>query len=225
MLAVCLLWLLSLQAASAGPIEDADVAIERHEFTSALAILRPLAAQGLPEAQLRIGNLYSAGQGVQRNGNEALKWYLKAAKQGYGPAELALALNYFLGRIVERNSTEAVKWARLAAAHGDVVAEGMLGYAYDTGDGVAKDDMEGTKWDQMAAQHGDPSAQMRLAQRYRDGRGVKMDLVDSYMWFSIATEKIGADAVRSRDEVAKKMTSEQISEAQQLVRSWRPEEP
>lgn len=45
------------------------------------------ANSGNTEAQFKLGSAYDSGQSVTRNGNEALKWYLKAAEAGNAEAQ------------------------------------------------------------------------------------------------------------------------------------------
>ncbi|MGB7582385.1 MAG: tetratricopeptide repeat protein, partial [Sedimentisphaerales bacterium] len=41
------------------------------------------ANKGYPSAQFKLGEMYSKGNGVQQDCNEAFKWFVKAAEQGY----------------------------------------------------------------------------------------------------------------------------------------------
>ena len=50
--------------AFAGPFEDALAAYDRHEYGTALQLMRPLAEQGSAEAQNGMGALYYHGYGV-----------------------------------------------------------------------------------------------------------------------------------------------------------------
>lgn len=52
----------------------------------ALSIWKPLAEGGDKNAQYHIGHMYSNGQGVAKNNEEALKWYSLAASQGHETA-------------------------------------------------------------------------------------------------------------------------------------------
>ena len=57
---------------------------------------------------------------------------------------------------------------------------------------------------------------------YRNGEGVPQDLVQAYKWFDVAVAQ-GVEMARTgRDRAAKQMTTEQIGEAQRLVRDLRP---
>jgi TPR repeat protein len=95
--------------------------------------------------------------------------------------------------------------------------------------GVPQDYAEAVKWYRKAADQGLPPAQSNLAGMYYFGRGVPQDYVRAHLWFNLAAAGYTASetdrrdfAVKSRDELAKKMTSEQIAEAQKLAREWKP---
>ena len=78
----------------------------------------------------------------------------------------------------------------------------------------------------LAADQGLAGAQGTLGNLYRNGLGVPQGYVVAHMWFSL----VGAQSsgfsreacVDARDEVAARMTSEQIAEAQRLAREWKP---
>jgi len=57
--------------------------------------LQLAAEQGLPEAQTRFGQLLLEGRGVERNPQEAVRWFTRAAR-----AEHSMAMN-MLGRCYE----------------------------------------------------------------------------------------------------------------------------
>ncbi len=77
------------------------------------------------------------------------------------------------------------------------------------------------------AEHGDASAQSFLGIMYVEGLGVPQDYSKAHMWYNLAASRLppGVEhdiAVKNRDNVAKKMTPAQVSEAQKLAREWRP---
>ena len=76
------------------------------------------AAQGLAEAQCRLGLCYSTPNnlGVDLNPREATKWFRKAAEQGNARAQFFLGLGYIQGIGVTKNRQEGIKWLRRAAA-------------------------------------------------------------------------------------------------------------
>ncbi len=59
--------------------------------------------------------LYARGAGIPRNSEEAVKWYLKAAKQGQVDAQFDLATAYFMGdRGVAKDDKTAFVWLTIA---------------------------------------------------------------------------------------------------------------
>ena len=55
---------------------------EARDWEAALRLVKPLAEQGHAEAQFNLGYMYTLGNGVAQDDEEALKWYLLAAEQG-----------------------------------------------------------------------------------------------------------------------------------------------
>ena len=53
---------------------------------------------------------------------------------------------------------------------------------------------------------------------YGKGQGVPMNDVRAHMWFNLAAVKGDADAVKNRDIAAKRLTPQQMAEAQKLAR-------
>jgi TPR repeat protein len=103
-----------------------------------------------------------------------------------------------------------------------------LGVRYLLGEGVAKDATEGVKWMSKAAEQGNAEAQYNLGVCYAKGDGVAKDDVTAYMWTNLAAAS-GAKSAKSaksakelRELLEKKMTAEQIAEAQLLSRDWKP---
>lgn len=60
---------------------EADTYIHKKEYEQAINIVEPLAKQGIPWAQLRLGIAYEYGQGKPQNAPAALEWYRKVATQ------------------------------------------------------------------------------------------------------------------------------------------------
>ena len=66
--------------ATAGQFEDGFAAYERGDYAAAVALFRPLAEQGVAEAQFNLGWLYELGWGgVPKDYAEAARWYRLAA--------------------------------------------------------------------------------------------------------------------------------------------------
>lgn len=63
-LAVILIALSLVAPGSAGPLEDANAAIKRRDYPTAVRLIRPLAEQGDANAQYTLGVFYDNGLGV-----------------------------------------------------------------------------------------------------------------------------------------------------------------
>ena len=55
-----------------------------------------------------------------------------------------------------------------------------------------------------------------------DGRGVPQDFIQAHFWANIAATDGDAEAAKVRDRAAVLMTRDQIAQAQELARNWRP---
>ncbi|MDA7538297.1 sel1 repeat family protein, partial [Akkermansiaceae bacterium] len=96
------------------------------------------------------------------------------------------------------------------------------GSVYWKGEGVPEDKAESLKWYRKAADQGDAEAQFILGVAYGNGEGVPEDYIQSYMWINLATAKNHdhEDAKKVKVLLSKKMTPEQIAEAQKLSTQW-----
>ena len=121
-----------------------------------------------------------------------------------------------LGVAVPQDYEEAA--VRHFAEQGDAGAQFKLGTMYDQGTTVPQDYKEAVKWYRMAAEQGVADAQLNLGVMYYLGTGVTQDYVISYMWGSLAAAS-GEKAVKLVDLAAKKITPQQISDAQEMARN------
>jgi len=72
------------------------------------------------------------------------------------------------------------------------------------------------------ANHNDADAQYMLGYMYALGEGVVQDYVKAHKWLNIATSQGKKGARAARDKVARRMSRNQITQAQQLARNWKP---
>ena len=112
----------------------------------------------------------------------------------------------------------AINAWRLAAATGNARAQLNLGVMYAKGQGVAQDYAEAFKWYRLAAEQGDADAQYSLGVMYDEGQGVTQNHVRAYTWWSLSAASGQTNAKRVRELAAKNMTSQQILEAQKMIR-------
>ena len=106
------------------------------------------------------------------------------------------------------------------AEQGDAQSQASLGWLYANGDGVPEDDAEAVRWYRLSAEQGDAAAQYNLGWMYANGDGVPGDRVYAYMWFNLSAAQGDEGARERKDRVERRMTREQITEAQRLSREW-----
>jgi uncharacterized protein len=104
------------RAVIAGPIEDATAAFKHGEYTTVLRLLRPLANDGVGQAQYELGFLYYNGFGVPQDYVQAAEWYRIAADQGIAKAQHDLGVMYLSGQGVPQDYVLAHMWFNLAGS-------------------------------------------------------------------------------------------------------------
>ena len=77
-----------------------------------------------------------------------------------------------------------------------------------------------TQW-RAAADAGDRRAMLALGRLYVQGLGAPQDYVLAHMWFNLAASRGEMAALKERDDLAAKMTPQQVAAAQERAREWR----
>jgi len=190
---------------------------KKHLLLTSVVLLMSLAASA------QAGPLEDASAAYQRRDfSEAAKWYRAAADHGDAEAQFRLGILYYFGQGVPQDNGEAVKWYRRAAEQGVALAQGSLGAMYGSGRGVPQNYGEAVKWYRRAAEQGVAEAQIRLGFMYYEGKGVPPDYVEAHKWLNLAATNGLSDAAKGRDTIENVMTPEQIAEAQNRAREWKP---
>ena len=153
------------------------------------------ARQGDAVAQNRLGICYYAGEGIEQDYVEAVKWFQKSAEQGYKWGQYYLAIHYANGNGVEQNYEEAVKWYRKAAEQGYCNAQNRLGVCYYNGDGIEQNYEEAVKWFQKSAEQGNCNAQYNLGNCYYNGQGVEQNYEEAVKWLRKSANQGNKDAL------------------------------
>ena len=117
----------------------------------------------------------------------------------------------FFRRLSNRDAPEAV------AERSDAQIRYLLGTSVD-------DRTERVGWLRLAAEQGHSDAQFFLGAHYEDGDGVPQDYVEAHKWYNLATAGASdhdrEEAARLRDSMARKLTPNQLGEAQRRAREW-----
>ena len=96
--------------AAAGPLEDADAAIRKRDYATAVRLIRPLAEQGDANAQYNLGVIYDNGLGVPQDKISAYMSLSLSAAQGRDGA--AAFRDLIARRMTPAQIAEAQKLAR-----------------------------------------------------------------------------------------------------------------
>ena len=96
--------------ATAGPLEDADVAVKKRDYATAVRLIRPLAEQGDATAQYNLGVFFDNGLDVPQDRVSAYMWFSLSAAQGKEGA--ATFRDLIARRMTYAQIAEAQKLAR-----------------------------------------------------------------------------------------------------------------
>jgi TPR repeat protein len=220
----------------------------------ALKALTNGAENGDAKAQLNLGMVLQFGLNMPKDEKEAAKWYLLAAEQGDSEARSIMGLMYANGQGVAQDDREAMQWYRLVAEkiiaqekariyelakqnvphalkiltddaeNGIAEAQNYLGTMYANGQGVFQDHKESAKWYRFAAEQGDFKAQYHLGVMHANGLGVPYDFVLAHMWYDLSALQGHGNATYQITSLEKRMSPQQIEQAQEMVRDWKPSE-
>ena len=152
-------------------------------------------------AQYRLGQMYRAGHGVERDEAQALEWYRKAAEQGYGMAQHELGVMYATGQGAPQDDAEAQRWFQKDTHYSDgsrnPKAAERLGDMYREGREVKQDAQEADRWYKEAAEgYLERFEELKLSYHayklgclYAAGRGVERDEAKAIEWFRKAAKQ------------------------------------
>ena len=159
---------------------------------------------------------YDQGQSDKANFDNCMA----QAQQGNAIAQFFLGQLYKNGDGVTQDSKQYVQWNRKSAEQGFAPAQYNVALWYDLGKGVKQDYKQAVQWYRKSAEQGHAPAQFKLGLLYSDGQGVTQDYVLAHMWLNIAASSGNKNATKTRDILAKKMSSSQIEKAQDMAREW-----
>ncbi len=186
-------------------------AIDRSHYATAFRSFRPLAEDGIPEAQNNLGFLYQNGLGVKRNYTLALSWYQRAAEQGLPEAQHNLGMLNYFGYGVAQDFTIARRHFLKASEQKLGTSSYMIGLIYFNGDGFQKNLEQARQYFGKAAREGDANGQYMSSYLLLSGEGkirkeggywdrifstqtAKEDLFSAWVWAEIAVRNGQSDA-------------------------------
>lgn len=135
-------------------------------YEEAFKAYHKLAESGSVRAQLLVGWMYHAGQGVTQNFDAARDWYRKAADAGSPEGQ------YYLGTLYRTDGQyeQAISWFEKAASQGYARAFYGLGKMHEIGEGVTINQNKAYEYFERAANLGHMVAKREIAVRMIKGQ-------------------------------------------------------
>lgn len=166
--------------------------MDLYDYPNLITNLQARASAGQAHAQSVLGLAYMHGRGVEKNMNEALKWWTFAAGQNDVIAQRHAGLiNFQQGDFVQ-----SYVWWTIAESNGDILSKVYLGINFWHGYGVDQSDQLAVHYWKPAAELGNPVAQTYFGLALWHGRGIeKNEDLALYYWHLAADEgRVSAQA-------------------------------
>lgn len=138
-----------IRGATAAPTE---ARIQKNSFGASLQGLQQRAAAGDINAAYDLGEHYADGAVVERDDQQAMRWFTIAAQKGNASAQWKVGVGYLRGAGVRQDDAKAAEWFRRAANQAHIGAQMALSQLYFSGRGVPRDYVRAYTWGTIAAQ-------------------------------------------------------------------------
>ena len=146
------------------------------------------ASHGIVEAQLSLGRMLLAGQGIAMNKPLALRWFRRAALAGNGEAMNMVGRCLEMGWGCQADPAAAAPWyCRSAEARHDWGQYNYANLLFD-GRGVAQDLPAAVALYQRAADRGHARAMNLLGRCHEEGWGTPVDRAAAAHWYRLSAE-------------------------------------
>ncbi len=171
-------------------LTEAWTAYNIGKYDETLRLIKPLASNGNPRAQVMLGRCYENGLGVTQDMAVAAQWFQLAAEQNDPEAQLLLAYCYEVGAGVPKDPQQVMNLMTRAAESGNPEAQFNLALNYSQGlYGAPKDEQKSFHWASLSAKQGYGQAERFLGACYEFGFGVNADQALSQEWYAKAAKK------------------------------------
>lgn len=174
---------------------------------------------GLPTAMTNLGVLYENGYGVPLDEARAKELYRAGGRQEPADAASETTLIYDDRLHPVEMTKDAFEALQSRAQASDPIALFQLGWVLpQSPDAPFQNQFQAAALFQAAAKTGYGPAMANLGMLYFDGKGVPQDYVLGQMWLLRASNAGVAQAHDLRDRFMQKMTSDQINQAQAMIK-------
>jgi len=160
--------------------------------------------QNDPAAQYLLGRKYFTGSTVEKNVDEAIKWFKLAAAQNHSKAQFQLGKMYLYGEEgVKKNYVYALGYLRDAAVNNYAEAQYELGNYYLMGKAENVDYAKALKWYRAAAAQQHVRAMVALGGILYEGKGgIKPRPDEAKHYLSLAAEFGDAEAIKALRKIS-----------------------
>jgi len=189
-----------------------------------VAIVAGLAMLALAPTPAMASLLTAAEAYNAQHYHEALAEFERLAAGGDSVAQLYAGLMHDNGLGTAKNEVRAFYWYMQAAKQAQPRAEFNVADMLYHGNGTRQDRHAAMAWYERSANHGFAEAQYRWGLELQSGRYVPKDLAAAFMWLAIAANQDVdggmAPAIQARDDLARRLTPAQMTQARHKIRVW-----
>jgi len=125
-----------------------------------------------------------------------------------------------LNAIHETNYEKALEKLMPLAETGHPAAQYNIGVMHEWGNGMPQNNANALKWYKRSAERFHKDAQNNLGALYSKGEGTEQNFLEALKWFIISAENGSEAGQKNIRIVEKRMSYEQISQAQKLANDW-----
>lgn len=140
------------------------------------------------EAMTTVAFMFSVGEGVRENINEAIYWYKQAEELEYSDAMCNLGFLYIYGQGIPKNYQKGLKWIQKAVVLENSQAMCVLAECYLNGWGVEENHDFAFEYYEQAANLGNQGAMMALGMMTLNEDDKHFDREKSQEWFQKAMQ-------------------------------------
>jgi len=187
------------------------------DYSKAVELFKEGAELDNGSCQYSLARMYRQGKGVAQDYAKAIYWYRQAYTNKLLNAPFEIATIYYNGEGGFQNYKKAIYWYKKAIEEGYIYGHNNIGQMYHRGYGVPQDYKQAVYWWNKAAKQGNASAQYNLGNMYYNGKGVTQNYKLAYIWESLAAAQGDEKAIKNRDIISKRLSSQQLAEAQELA--------
>ena len=144
------------------------------------------------EAQYKLFEIYSNGEIIEKDNQEAIKWLKESAEQGYAEAQNDLGI--YCRDESKFGRKLAFEWFEKAARQGHAEAQTNIGECYKEGLGVERNTQQAFYWFNEAAKKGVARARYYMGECYENGEGICKNFVKAEEYYRKAANQEYAEA-------------------------------